>query len=115
MRNIFVQDRWPYKGDTYMLYSTIETLLSGTMIRGTLIRGPKPPEKHKHMLGNRAHEGLQSPSNPEERKGLKESQHAAHVRSASAPPSDPRGDLRLARGLLAEALDRTPRLRLARG
>ena len=33
----------------------------------------------------------------------------------SAPPSDPRGDLRLARGLPAEALDRAPRLRLARG
>ena len=30
-------------------------------------------------------------------------------------PSDPRGDLRLARGLPAEALDRAPRLRLARG
>ena len=30
-------------------------------------------------------------------------------------PSDPRGDLRLARGLPAKALDRAPRLRLARG
>ena len=30
------------------------------------------------MLGNRAHEGLQPPSNLEERKGLKEAQHAAH-------------------------------------
>ena len=30
-------------------------------------------------------------------------------------PSNPQGDLRLARGLLAETLDRTPRLRLARG
>ena len=30
------------------------------------------------MLGNRAHEGLQSPSNLEERKGLKEAKHAAH-------------------------------------
>ena len=69
------------------------------------------------MLGNRAHEGLQPPSNLEERKGLKEAQHAAHVRSAARPhpPSDPRGDLRLARGLPAEALDRVLRLRLARG
>ena len=30
------------------------------------------------MLGNRAHEGLQPPSNLEERKGLKEVQHTAH-------------------------------------
>ena len=51
------------------------------------------------------------------KKGHKEAQHAAHVRSAAHPhpPSDPRGDLRLARGLPAEALDRAPRLRLARG
>ena len=33
------------------------------------------------MLSNRAHENLQSPPNLEERKGLKEGQHAAHVRS----------------------------------
>src|SRR6185503_4485905 len=45
------------------------------------------------MLGDWAHEGPQPPSNLEERKGLKEAQHAAH----SHPP-DPRGDLRLARG-----------------
>ena len=37
------------------------------------------------MLGNRAHEVLQPPSNLEERKGLKEAQHAAHVRSAAHP------------------------------
>ena len=37
------------------------------------------------MLGNRAHEGLQPPSNLEERKGLKEAQHVAHVRSAAHP------------------------------
>src|SRR6185503_7815420 len=37
------------------------------------------------MLGNRAHEGLQPPSNLEERKGLKEAQHAAHVHSAAHP------------------------------
>jgi len=34
------------------------------------------------MLANRAHEGQQPPCNPEERKGLKETQHAAH----SHPP-----------------------------
>ena len=69
------------------------------------------------MLGNRAHEGLQLPSNLEERKELKEAQHAAHVRSAAHPHplSDPRGELRLTRGLPVEALDRAPRLRLARG
>ena len=83
------------------------------------------------MLGNRAHEGLQSPSNLEERKGLKEAQHAAHILSAAHPhpPSNPRVDLRLARGLPAEALDcasaslegseptlgGADRLRLARG
>jgi hypothetical protein len=37
------------------------------------------------MLGNWAHEGLQPPSNLEERKGLKETQHAAHVCSAARP------------------------------
>ena len=42
------------------------------------------------MLGNRAHEGLQPPSNLEESKGLKEAQHAAHVRSAARPhPLEP--------------------------
>ena len=69
------------------------------------------------MLGNQAHEGLQPPSNLEEVKGLKEAQHAAHVRSAARPhpPSNPRGDLCLARGLPVEALDYAARLRLARG
>ena len=69
------------------------------------------------MLSKRAHEGLQPPFNLEERKRLKEARHTAHVRSASHPHplSDPRGELRLARGLPAEALDRAPRLRLARG
>ena len=44
------------------------------------------------MLRNRANEGLQPPSNLEERKGLKEAQHAAHVRSATHPhPSRTRG------------------------
>ena len=37
------------------------------------------------MLGNRAHEGPQPPSNLEERKGLKGTQHAAHIRSAVRP------------------------------
>ena len=69
------------------------------------------------MLGNRAHEALQLPSKLEERKGLKEAQHAAHVLSAAYPhpPSNPQDDLRLARGLPAEALDRTLRLRLPLG
>ena len=68
------------------------------------------------MLGNRAHEGLQPPSNLEEKKGLKEAQHTAHVRSTAHPhPLGGADHLRLARGLPAEALDRTPRLRLAGG
>ena len=69
------------------------------------------------MLGNRAHEALQLPSKLEERKGLKEAQHAARVLNAARPhpPSNPQDDLRLARGLPAEALDRALRLRLARG
>ena len=46
-------------------------------------QGTKTILKRKHMLGNRAHEGLQPPSNLEERKGLKEAQHAAHVHSAA--------------------------------
>ena len=37
------------------------------------------------MLGNWAHEAPQPPSKLEERKGLKEAQHAAHVRSAARP------------------------------
>ena len=37
------------------------------------------------MLGNRAHEVLQPPSKLEERKGIKEAHHAAHVRSAARP------------------------------
>ena len=37
------------------------------------------------------------------------------VRPIRTPLSDPRGELRLARGLPVEALDRAPRLRLARG
>ena len=69
------------------------------------------------MLGNRAHEVLQPPSKLEERKGLKEAQHTAHIRSAAPlhPLSDPRDEFRLARGLPVEALDHAPRLRLARG
>ena len=44
------------------------------------------------MLGNRAHEALQPPSKLEERKGLKEAQHAAHVLSAAHPhPLEPAG------------------------
>ena len=37
------------------------------------------------MLGSWAHEGLQSPSNPEERKGLKEARSTAQVHSAAHP------------------------------
>ena len=61
------------------------------MIRGTLIRGLKLPYKRKHVFDNRAHEGLQPPSNLEERKGIKEVQHAAHVRSAAHPQPPTRG------------------------
>ena len=44
------------------------------------------------MLGNRAHKGLQPPSNPEERKGLKEAQYAAHVHDVAHPsPLEPAG------------------------
>ena len=54
------------------------------------------------MLGNQAHEGLQPPSNLEERKGLKEAQHAAHVRSA-ARPHPPR-----TRGVISASLEGSP-------
>ena len=54
------------------------------------------------MLGNRAHEGLQPPSNLEERKGLKKTQHAAHVRSA-AHPHPPR-----TRGVISASLEGSP-------
>src|SRR6185312_2390802 len=54
------------------------------------------------MLGNRAHEGLQPPSDLEEMKGLKEAQHAAHVRSA-AHPHPPR-----TRGVISASLEGSP-------
>ena len=54
------------------------------------------------MLGNWAHEGLQLPSNMEEMKGLKEAQHAAHVRSA-AHPHPPR-----TRGVISASLEGSP-------
>ena len=41
-------------------------------------QGTKIALKNEHMLGSRAHEGLQPHFNMEERKGLKEAQHAAH-------------------------------------
>ena len=44
------------------------------------------------MLGNWAHEGLQPPSNLEERKGFKEAQYAAHIHSTAHPsPLGPAG------------------------
>ena len=74
------------------------------------------------MLGNRAHEGLQPPSNLEERKEFKESQYAAHIYCMTHPhPPRTRGAIcasledSLARGLPVEALNRAPLLRLARG
>ena len=54
------------------------------------------------MLGNRAHEGLQPPSNLEEREELKEAQHAAHVRSA-AHPHPP-----WTRGVISASLEGSP-------
>ena len=54
------------------------------------------------MLGNQAHEGLQPPSDLEEMKGLKEAQHAAHVRSA-AHPHPPR-----TRGVISASLEGSP-------
>src|SRR6185437_1095747 len=54
------------------------------------------------MLGNRAHKGPQPPSNLKERKGLKEAQHAAHVRSAAHP------HLPRTRGVISVSLDGSP-------
>ena len=56
------------------------------------------------MLGNWAHEGPQPPSNLEERKGLKEGQHAAH-----SHPSRARGTISAS----VEGSHRDPRLRPA--
>ena len=53
------------------------------MIRGTLTRGLNRPQNAKHELSNQAHEGLQSPSNPKERKGLKEAHFAHNLRPGS--------------------------------
>ena len=54
------------------------------------------------MLGNQAHEGLQSPSNLEERKELKETQYAVHAHSA-AHPHPPR-----TRGAISASLEGSP-------
>jgi len=54
------------------------------------------------MLGNRAHEGLQPPSNLEERKGLKKAQYAAHICSA-AHPHPPR-----THGVISASLEGSP-------
>ena len=54
------------------------------------------------MFGNRVHEYLQSPSNMEEKKGLKEAQHAAHIRSA-AHPHPPR-----TRGVISASVEGSP-------
>ena len=54
------------------------------------------------MLGNRAHECLQPPSNLEERKELKEAQYAAHIHS-TAHPHPPR-----TRGVIFASLENSP-------
>ena len=61
----------------------IEFILSGTMIRGTLTRESNLPRDAKHVLSDRAHEGLQSSSDPKERKGLKEAHFALGPRPSS--------------------------------
>ena len=58
-------------------------LLLGTMIRGTQIRGLNHPKNARHVLSNRAHEGLQSSSDPKERKRLKEAHFALGPRPGS--------------------------------
>ena len=64
----------------YLLWVLLDYLLSGTMIRGTLTKGLNRPQNAKHELSNQAHEGLQSPSDPKERKGLKEAHFALSIR-----------------------------------
>ena len=54
------------------------------------------------MLVNRAHEGLQPPSNLEESKGFKEAQYAAHIHS-TAHPHPPR-----TRGAISVSLEDSP-------
>ena len=68
------------------------------------------------MLGNRAQKGLQPPFNLEERKGLKEAQHAAHVRSAARPdPPRTRGVISASLEGSEPTLGEANRLRLTRG
>jgi len=85
------------------------------------------------MLGDRAYEGQQPPSNPEERKGLKETQFTAQEHSAAhayphepagqsplhsrAPRRDPRQAPRISASLEGSepTLERSGRLRLTRG
>ena len=62
---------------------------SGTMIRDTLTRGPNLPQDAKHVLSDQAHEGLQSSSDPKERKGLKEAHFALGPRPSSNSAARP--------------------------
>src|SRR6185312_16659241 len=86
------------------------------MIRGTLIRGPKTAKNTNTCWATgptKAYSLL-----PIWKKGndsKKPNTRATYAVRPIRTPSDPRGDLRLARGLPAEALDRAWRLRLARG
>ena len=62
---------------------------SGTMIRDTLTRGPNLPRDAKHVLNDQAHEGMQSSSDPKERKGLKEAHFALGPRPSSNSAARP--------------------------
>ena len=67
------------------------------------------------MLGNRAHEGLQPPSIPEERKRLKEAQSTTHVHSAAPPRPSKAPRISASLEGAEPTLEREVRLHLARG
>ena len=119
--------------------------LSGTTIRDTLTQGPNRPQNAIRptvpttLPGSTTTASLDLPSSsdpngkkdystaptllqrpksfprPEKAQSSLGSQPSSAVRPIRGHPSNPRSDLRLARGLPAETLDSTPHLRLARG
>src|SRR6185312_11558109 len=69
-----------------------------------------------HMLGNQAHEGLQPPSDPKERKGLKKSPiHGPCTHCGPSEPPRTHGAISASLEGSVPTLEHVGRLRLARG
>ena len=91
-------------------------ILSGTITRGTLTRGLNRPKNANTCWAIGPTKTYNLP--PIRRKGKDSKKLNPRPKYTVRPirtPSNPRGDLRLARGLPVGTLDSTPRLCLARG